>query len=201
MAQRKMTNKLIPKEKITEELRLIVGSETDYITPSGKIYKDYGNNKMYPKANFINKHNGYLYCGITYPEGQKQRRVHILVAESYLPNPNNFPVVMHIDNNKANPNVNNLQWGTVSQNTKSAFDDGLQINDKSWEDSQSVHVCVFDMDKKLIGKYGSISEASRQLHITKTTILNQCNHGVKTKPRCGYYFRYLSEYETNGFVL
>ena len=201
MAQRKMTDKLIPKENITEELRLIIGSETDYITPSGKIYKDYGNNMMYPKANFINKHNGYLYCGITYPEGQKQRRVHILVAESYLPNPNNYPVVMHIDNNKANPNVNNLQWGTVSQNTKSAFNDGLQINDKSWEDSQSVHVCVFDMNKKLIEKYGSISEASRQLHITKTTILNQCNHGVKTKPRCGYYFRYLSEYEANGFVL
>lgn len=196
-----MTDKLIPKEKITEELRLIVGSETDYITPSGKIYKDYGNNMMYPKANFINKHNGYLYCGITYPEGQKQRRVHILVAESYLPNSNNYPVVMHLDNNKANPNVNNLQWGTVSQNTKSAFDDGLQRNDKSWEDSQSVHVCVFDMNKKLIEKYGSISEASRQLHITKTAILNQCNHGVKTKPRCGYYFRYLSEYETNGFVL
>ena len=201
MAQRKMTDKLIPKEKITEELRLIIGSETDYITPNGKVYKDYGNNMMYPKANFINKHNGYLYCGITYPEGQRQRRVHILVAESYLPNPNNYPVVMHIDNNKANPNVNNLQWGTVSQNTKSAFDDGLQKNDKSWEDSQSVHVCVFDMNKKLIGKYGSISEASRQLHITKTAILNQCNHGVKTKPRCGYYFRYLSEYETNGFVL
>ena len=196
-----MTDKLIPKEKITEELRLIVGSETDYITPSGKIYKDYGNNMMYPKSNFINKHNGYLYCGITYPEGQKQRRVHILVAESYLPNPNNYPVVMHLDNNKANPNVNNLQWGTVSQNTKSAFDDGLQKNDKSWEDSQSVHVCVFDMNKKLIEKYGSISEASRQLHITKTAILNQCNHGVKTKPRCGYYFRYLSEYEANGFVL
>lgn len=201
MAQRKMVDKLIPKEKITEELRLIVGSETDYITPSGKIYKDYGNNMMYPKANFINKHNGYLYCGITYPEGQKQRRVHILVAESYLPNPNNYPVVMHIDNNKANPNVNNLQWGTISQNTKSAFDDGLQKNDKSWEDSQSVHVCVFDINKKLIEKYGSISEASRQLHVTKTAILNQCNHGVKTKPRCGYYFRYLSEYETNGFVL
>lgn len=201
MAQRKMTDKLIPKENITEELRLIVGSETDYITPSGKIYKDYGNNMMYPKTNFINKHNGYLYCGITYPDGQKQKRVHILVAESYLPNPNNYPVVMHIDNNKANPDVNNLQWGTVSQNTKSAFDDKLQINDKNWEDSQSVHVCVFDMDKQLIGKYGSISEASRQLHITKTAILNQCNHGVKTKPRCGYYFRYLSEYEANGFVL
>lgn len=201
MAQRKMTDKLVSKDTISEELKLIKNSETDYITPTGKIYKDYGNNMMYPKATFINKNNGYLYCGITYPEGQKQRRVHILVAEAYLPNPNNYPVVMHIDNNKANPNIENLQWGTVSQNTKAAFDDGLQINDRSWSDSQSVHVCVFDMNYNLLDKYGSISEASRALKITKTTILNQCNHGVKTKPRCGYYFRYLSEYETNGFVL
>lgn len=201
MARRKMNDKLILKETIQEELRLIKDSETDYITPTGKIYKDYGNNMMYPKANFINKNNGYLYCGITYPDGQRQRRVHILVAEVYLPNPNNFPIVMHKDNNKANPSVENLQWGTVSQNTKSSFDDGLQVNDKSWEDSQSVHVCVFDLEKNLLNKYGSISEASRQLGITKTAILNQCNHGVKTKPRCGYYFRYLSEYEANGFVL
>ena len=201
MAQRKMTDKLVSRDTISEELRLIKNSETDYITPTGKIYKDYGNNMMYPKATFINKNNGYLYCGITYPEGQKQRRVHILVAEAYLPNPNNYPVVMHIDNNKANPNVENLQWGTVSQNTKAAFDDGLQINDRSWSDSQSVHVCVFDMNYNLLDKYGSIGEASRALKVTKTTILNQCNHGVKTKPRCGYYFRYLSEYEANGFVL
>ena len=201
MARRKMNDKLILKETIQEELRLIKDSETDYITPTGKIYKDYGNNMMYPKANFINKNNGYLYCGITYPDGQRQRRVHILVAEVYLPNPNNFPIVMHKDNNKANPNVENLQWGTVSQNTKSSFDDGLQVNDKSWNDSQSVHVCAFDLNQNLLNKYGSISEASRQLGVTKTTILNQCNHGVKTKPRCGYYFRYLSEYEANGFVL
>ena len=185
MARRKMNDKLILRETIQEELRLIKDSETDYITPTGKIYKDYGNNMMYPKTNFINKNNGYLYWGITYPDGQRQRRVHILVAEVYLPN----------------PNVENLQWGTVSQNTKSSFDDGLQVNDKSWNDSQSVHVCAFDLSQNLLNKYGSISEASRQLGVTKTTILNQCNHGVKTKPRCGYYFRYLSEYEANGFVL
>lgn len=50
-------------------------------------------------------------------------------------------------------------------------------------------------------KYGSVGEASREIGVTKTTILNQCNHNVKTKPRCGYYFRYLSEYESKGFVL
>ena len=201
MAARTMNDKLISRDKITEELRLIKGSDTDYITPTGKIYKDYGNNMYYPKSVFPNKNNGYMYCGITYPEGQRQRRVHILVAEAYIPNPNNYPIVMHIDNDKTNLNVENLQWGTVSQNTKAAFDDGLQINDKSWNDSQSIHICVFNMEKELINRYGSVSETSRQLGVTKTTILNQCNHTVKTKPRCGYYFRYMSEYDSKGFVL
>lgn len=201
MARRNMTNKLIPREQIAEELRLIKGSQTDYITSTGKIYKDYGNNMFYPKKNFRNDNNRYWYCGITYPEGQKQRRVHILVAEVWIPNPNNYPIVMHKDDNKDNYCASNLEWGTISQNTKDAHSRGLIWEAEGWEDSQSIAVCAFDMKQSLIDKFGSVGAASRALEVTKTTILNQCNHKVKTKPRCGYYFRYLSEYEKDGFVL
>lgn len=201
MARRKMLEYLIDRDTITEELKLIDGSSTDYITPTGNVYKDYGNNKFFHKANFINKTNGYVYCNITFDEGQKQRRVHKLVAQAYIPNPNNLPVVMHLDNNKENCCVNNLKWGTVSENTQQAFDDGLQVNDASWNDSQSVPVCCFDLNQKLINKYGSISEAATKTGMTKTGILYQCNHKMKSKPRKGFYFRYLSEYESNGFVL
>lgn len=201
MARRKLTNFLIKKEDILEEMRLIKGSNTDYITPTGKIYKDYGNNMFYPKSVFPNKVNNYLYCGITYKEGQRQRRVHILVAEAYLSNPNNYPVVMHLDNNKQNNKVENLKWGTIKENTQQAHNDKLIKNDCGWNDSQSIPVCSFDLNRNLLDKYGSIGECSRALNISKGTILNQCNHKVKTKPRCGYYFRYLSEYEKYNFVL
>lgn len=199
MAKRKLTEKLIDKTDITEEMRLIKGSLTDYITPSGEIYKDYGNNKFFHKAQWLN--HGYWYCGITYPEGQRQRRTHILVAEVYVPNPNNYPYVCHKDDNKANRHMDNLEWGTPSQNTKDAHDRFMLQNDKGWEDSQSIPVCSFNLQGELLQKYGSVGEAYRDLNITKTTILNQCNHKVKTKPRCGYWFRYLSEYEKKGFVL
>lgn len=201
MAARKMTDSLIKREAIKEEIRLINGSETDYVTPSGNIYKDYGNGMFFHKKTFINNKNGYLYTGITYPEGNRQRRVHILVAKAYIPNPNNYPYVMHKDNNKANPNVDNLEWGTASKNTKDAYKDGLAKNDKSWNDSQSQAVCQFNMEQKLLSTYGSVKEASRETGITASGIIYQCKHNVKTKPRCGYYFRYYDEYKLNGFVL
>lgn len=201
MAARKLTEKLIDRNEITEEMKLIEGSLTDYITPSGEIYKDYGNNKFFHKAQFTN--HGYWYCNITYPEGQRQRRVHVLVAKAYVPNPDpkKNTIVMHLDSNKENKHYTNLKWGTISENTRQAYDEGMATNDSSWEDSQSIHVCQFDLNGNLLKKYGSIGEASRELHIGKSSIIYQCEHKVKTKPRCGYWFRYLSEYEEKGFVL
>ena len=69
MASRKMTGLLIPRNEIKEEMKLIDGSSTDYITPTGNIYKDYGNNMFYHKSVFPNKNNNYLYCNIRiYPD-------------------------------------------------------------------------------------------------------------------------------------
>ncbi len=202
MARKRYFDRLLDRSEIDEEIRLIDGSSTDYVTPTGKIYKDFGNNKFLLKSVFMNKHNGYMYSTITYNEGQKQKRVHKLVAQAYISNPENKPIVMHKDNNRSNNTVENLKWGTVFENTKSAFDDGLIKNDRSWDDNQSIPVAVFDLDKNHITNFGSISEASRNLDITKTGIITQCNHQLKTnKSRCGYYFRYLSEYLEKGFVL
>ena len=192
MGKRKLTDKLIKKEDIKDEIKLIKNSLTDYITSDGKVYKDYGDGWFYPKKNFINKHNGYVYTTITYPTGNKQRRVHILVAESWIPNPENKPIVMHIDNNKQNNSVENLKWGTISENTQQAVNDGLLINAKGYEDSQSIPVIMFDVKtNQILGKYGSISEAERITGINKQTIrLQALNKRSVRKP---FYFRFQKE--------
>ena len=56
----------------------------------------------------------------------KQYRVHRLVAEAFIPNPNNLPCVNHIDGNKQNNSVENLEWVTYSENTIHSFKTGLQ---------------------------------------------------------------------------
>ena len=203
MAKRKLDDKLIPRNSISEELRKISDSTNAYITPSGKVYFDYGNDMMYPAKTFVNAHNGYLYINFKGVSGKMiQRRVHRLVADAYLLSPNKLPVVCHIDNDKANPNLSNLKWGTVSSNTKEAFDDGLAKNDKGWDDSQSVPVCCFDSKtKQFLRCYGSISEASRDTGVTKTGIIYQCDNRLTKRFRKGFIFRYFSDFPENIFVL
>ena len=71
--------------------------------------------------------NGYVQVDL-YKEGKCEWfRVHRLVAEAFVPNPLNLPVVMHLDNNKSNNYYLNLKWGNVSENTKQAYDDMLLI--------------------------------------------------------------------------
>ena len=62
--------------------------------------------------------NGYKYYRLSKNGHKKMFYAHRLVAEYFIDNPNNFPVVNHIDGNKLNNNVNNLEWVTYSENTK-----------------------------------------------------------------------------------
>ncbi len=55
----------------------------------------------------------------------KQYRIHRLVALTFLPNPNNYPIVNHIDGNKTNNIVENLEWCSQSQNCQHAHDTKL----------------------------------------------------------------------------
>ena len=68
----------------------------------------------------------YLFVYL-YKDGKGQNfRVHRLVAQLFVPNPSNKPQVNHIDGNKLNNHVSNLEWVTNSENMRHAVDTGLQ---------------------------------------------------------------------------
>ena len=162
MARRLQKHKLIHKSNILEEMFLIEESNTDYITKNGLVYKDYGNDYFFPKKTFINKTCGYIYVNITDKNGiNRSRRLHVLLAKTFIPNPNNYNIVGHLDNDKTNYSLDNLYWTNTSENTKKAYDEGLAVNAKSVEDSQSHQIACYTNDGIFISVYGSISEAGR----------------------------------------
>lgn len=70
--------------------------------------------------------HGYKQVFICVRNKHYMRYVHRLVAECYLPNPNNLAEVNHKDGNKANNNVDNLEWCTRSENLQHAIRTGLK---------------------------------------------------------------------------
>ena len=84
--------------------------------------------------------NGKGYLRVTI--GKKFMFIHRLVAEKYVPNPNNFPQVNHKDGNKLNNSADNLEWVSNKQNRQHAVENGLHLSGElcPWSKLTSIQV-------------------------------------------------------------
>lgn len=95
------------------------------VTESGEVFKNTPAGEV--PAKIHKSAHGGRYRAVSYTENGKQKHeyVHRLVAKAFLPNPNNLPIVNHIDGNPSNNAVSNLEWCTASENTRHAWSTGL----------------------------------------------------------------------------
>lgn len=148
--------------------------------------------------------NGYLKIVLSKNNLHKNYMIHRLVAEAFIPNPENKPTVNHKDGNKQNNCVDNLEWATYSENIQHAYNLGLNYSSDKLKgragklSKMSKSVYQIDRNKnKILNQYYSVREAERQTKIKAQSICNCCNNKKSCKTAGGYKWCYVQDYNTN----
>lgn len=94
------------------------------------------------------------YYNLQLSKGGKARTfsLHRLIAEAYIPNPNNYPAVRHLNDDRTDNRVENLAWGTVSDNMKDKFTNGYKMHSRK-------------LDAEKVGKIRTLKGEFTQEHL------------------------------------
>lgn len=137
----------------------------------------------------IKNRNGYLRVGLKiYNKPVKLYLVHRLVAQAFIPNPQNLPFVNHKDENKTNNMASNLEFCTQAYNNR--YGTALERRSKKLTNrkDQSKPVLQYDKYGNFIKEYPSASDASRNTGINFSHICKVCRGELNTSG--GYIWKY-----------
>lgn len=98
-----------------------------HITEDGKLFSRKSGVWKERKGEIPYPRNSKYPGRLQYWIGNRWYKASRLVALVYCPNPNNYPIVMHLDNDPTNNHYTNLKWGTYSMNNKQCSDEGRGI--------------------------------------------------------------------------
>lgn len=157
---------------------------------------------------------GYFYVNLYKDGHSKTMKVHRLVANAFIPNPENKPCIDHINTNKKDNRVENLRWVTYKENannvlTRKHLSDAGKINKNNKEIRlkmsaimkqniekvmAKVRVSVLQLTKEgvIVAEHNSTVEAARSVNGNATSICRACR---KKRPSA---YGYIWEYKTHG---
>lgn len=126
--------------------------------------------------------DGYMAVKLNMSKIKTCERVHVIYAHCFIPNPNNYKYVNHIDSNKTNNSLENLEWCTNSYNVKHSYNNGNNTN--------PIKIEVRTLENSIIGEYKSLRECSKELKLDRHKI-SRVLKGELRKDYLGYLFSYI----------
>lgn len=154
---------------------------TDYsVSTEGEVKKDTTN---YFLSQSIQQ--DYKFVSLLVNGQPKRMRVHRLVAMAFIPNPENKPYVNHINGDKGDNNVENLEWVTPSENTIHAVKTGLMSNGRKRP------VIQYNLNGEKMATFESASEAARQTGGSQSKITLCCKR--QRESANDYQWRYYDD--------
>lgn len=147
----------------------LLGYEVYLVSETGNIWSE--NRKRYITP-FIDS-KGYLVFNISLKKGRRKRFfLHRAVAISFIPNPDNKATINHIDGNKLNNKIENLEWATIGDNVRHAWKNNLCRQAKA----------KYVLDTATGVKYDTLRAAANQvgIHFSKLSLMIRGMHKEKT---------------------
>lgn len=166
-----LENKQFHEDEIWKEIQ---GFEGLYAVSNRGRVKNLKTGKV---LKYVIDNMGYAFVTL-YKANSKPKniKVHKLVVKTFIPNPDNLPQINHIDENKWNNNVSNLEWCTASQNQRhSAHQRSCRINQLT-------------LDGQFIRQWESSHQIGRELGYNQSYIIQSCKR--KRKQAYGYKWEY-----------
>ena len=189
---------------MTEVWKDVTGFEGLYqISNYGRLksFKKVANGQILKQTNKKGNYFSVVLCG----KGKKKRstRIHRLVAEMFIPNVDGLPQVNHIDGNKQNNNVTNLEWvmasGNVIHSIKQLHPEQTQGMIYYNKHIRPKRITQMTKDGKIIAEFESASEAGRKTGVCSRNILQVASKtpfnekGLFRKTAGGYKWAFASE--------
>lgn len=180
----------------------IKGFPDYYITENGDIYSRYSAYKHNPQGKIyklnpgVDKTNGYIRV-MLFKEGKKYKKyVHRLLAETFLPNPENKPCINHKNGIRHDNRLSNIEWCSYAENTQHAFKvlghKGSRFG-KFGKECPGTKIVLQIKDGKVIARFYGILEAERETGIQFKNISAVCRG--KRKHAGGYSWTYKKDYD------